>query len=203
MPLNWINPKYMDEGEIKKIRKNFKNAKPYPHFVLANFFNKNKLLKLKKAILKEKFERQDKDLFSFSQTKELSYSKNKVIGQFYDFLSSKEFLNLMKRLTNEKSLENADMHAHLYSQGDYLLFHDDVVEGRKIAYIAYLSDLEPIDGGSLRLYNIKKPLQPIKKIIPRFNSFACFRVSAKSLHDVWEVKFNKKRLTLGGWFNGS
>lgn len=202
MQINWINPNYLNEGKIKRIRESFKKAKPYPNFMLPDFFIENWLLKLKNAILKEIFERQDKDMFSFSQTKELSYSKNRVIGQFYDFLSSDEFLYLMKKLTGE-TLDGADMHAHLYAQGDYLLFHDDVVEGRKIAYIAYLSDLKPIDGGSLRLYDIKKPLQPIKKIIPKFNSFACFRVSAKSLHDVDEIKSNKKRLTVGGWFNGS
>ena len=203
MPLDWINPKYLDEKEIKKIRKHFKKAKPYPNFVLNDFFNENKLSGLKSQILKEKFEKQHKDLFSFRQTKELSYSKNRIIREFYELLSSNEFLDLMKRFTNEKHLRGADMHTHLYTLGDYLLFHDDVVEGRKIAYIAYLSDLKSIDGGSLRLYDIKAPLQPVKKIIPRFNSFACFKVSAKSLHDVGEVKANKKRLTLGGWFNGS
>ena len=198
---NWINPKYLNENKIKRIREISRKAKPYQNFALTDFFNKNKLLSLKKAVLKERFERQDKDLFSFSQTKELRHSKNKIVREFYNLLSSGEFLNLMEKLTGE-TLENADMHAHLYTQGDYLLFHDDVVEGRKIAYIAYLSDLKPIDGGSLRLYDIKKPLQPSKKITPKFNSFACFKVSGKSLHDVEEVKSDKKRLTVGGWFNG-
>lgn len=201
MPPDWINPKYLDEKEIKKIRKNFKKARPYPNFALHDFFNENKLLKLKNAILRERFEKQDKDLFSFSHTKELRHSKNRIVQEFCNLLSSNEFLNLMEKLTGE-TLEIADMHAHLYAQGDHLLLHDDVVEGRKIAYIAYLSDLKPIDGGSLRLYDIKKPLQPIKKITPRFNSFACFKVSANSIHDVEEIKTNKKRLTIGGWFNG-
>ena len=95
------------------------------------------------------------------------------------------------------------MQSHKMVQGDYLLFHDDVVEGRKIAYITYLSDLSEADGGALRLYNIKKPLRPIKKIYPRVNSFACFNVSEKSLHDVEEVKSKKQRLTIGGWFMGN
>mgnify|MGYP001584777481 CR=1 FL=1 len=198
----WINPKYLDENEIKKIRENFKKAKPYPNFVLHDFFNKSKLLGLKKTVLMERFEKQDKDLFSFSQTKELSHSKNKIVQEFFSLLSSNVFLSLIENLTGQKNLANADMHAHLYTQGDYLLFHDDVVEGRKIAYIAYLSDLKPIDGGSLRMFNIKAPLQPAKKITPRFNSFACFKVSGESLHDVEEAKSNKKRLTVGGWFNG-
>jgi Rps23 Pro-64 3,4-dihydroxylase Tpa1-like proline 4-hydroxylase len=201
MPANWISPKYLDGTEIEKIRKNFKKAKPYPNLALHGFFNESKLLGLKKAVLAEKFEKQDKDLFSFSQTKELSRSKNKTIREFFNFLSSNGFLGLMELLTGE-TLENADLHAHLYAQGDYLLFHDDVVGRRKIAYITYLSGLKPVDGGSLRLYDLKKPLHPAKKITPMFNCFACFKVSGKSLHDVEEIKTNKKRLSVGGWLNG-
>ena len=198
----WINPKYLNQKTITKIRNNFIKSKPYPNFALSRFFNKNKLLKLKKEVLKEKFKRQDRDLFSFSNTKELEYSENKVITDFFNFLSSAEFLNFMKELTNEKNLTHIDMHAHNFRQGDYLLFHDDVVEGRKIAYIVYLSSLDVKDGGKLQLYDTKNSIKPIKSIIPRFNSFACFKVSGKSLHDVEEVKTNKQRLTIGGWFYG-
>ena len=95
------------------------------------------------------------------------------------------------------------MQSHIMVQGDYLLFHDDVVEGRSIAYIVYLTDLSPKDGGALRLYDIKKPLNPAKHIYPKFNTFACFKVSSKSLHDVEEIKSKKQRLTIGGWFYGN
>ncbi len=199
----WVNEKYLNSKEIKKIYKNFPKANPYPYFVLSNFFNKNKLLKLRNEILKEKFERQNKDLFSFYNTKELAYSKNKFIKEFYMFLSSNEFLNLIKQFTKEIKLKNIDMHAHLFKLGDYLLFHDDVVEERKIAYIIYLSKgFKAKDGGRLQLFDIKNPTKPIKQIVPNFNSFVCFKVSKKSLHAVEEVLSNKERLTFGGWFYG-
>ena len=203
MPNSWINPEYLKDSIINKIRAGFLKSKPYPNFNLNNFFNETKLLKLKKEISKEKFERRNKDLFSFSNTKELRYSENKAIGEFFSFLSSEGFLELIEKLTNEKNLKNIDMHAHDFVQGDYLLFHDDVVEDRKIAYIVYLSDFKKSDGGKLRFYDINHPIKPVKSIIPKFNSFACFKVSERSLHDVEEVKSNKSRLTVGGWLYGN
>lgn len=199
----WINKKYLNKGAINKMKSKFLKASPYPNFALGAFFNKHRLLRLKKEIMKEKFVGQDKDLFSFSNTKELKYSKNKIIMEFFDFLSSAKFLNFMEKLTWEKHLTHIDMHAHNFKQGDYLLFHDDVVENRKVAYIIYLSTLNVKDGGKLQLYDVKNPIKPIKSIIPKFNSFACFKVSTKSLHDVEEVKTKKQRLTIGGWFYGN
>lgn len=199
----WVNKKYLNAQNIKQIRNKFLKAKPYPHFVLKDFLNKNKISELRKAVLEEQFEKQDMDLFSFYNTKELKFSNKDILKEFAHLLSSKNFFNLVKKLTNEKNLENIDMHAHLYKQGDYLLFHDDVVEGRKIAYILYISEgFSAKDGGKLELYDVKNPKKPLKSIIPNFNSFLCFKVSKKSLHAVEEVRSDKQRLTIGGWFYG-
>ena len=42
-----------------------------------------------------------------------------------------------------------------YSRGDYLLCHDDELEGRRIAFILYLvpEDWGPADGGGLQLFS--------------------------------------------------
>ena len=121
------------------------------------------------------------------------------IKQSYGCSAKKEYTDKI-----EKRLKNIDMHAHLYGQGDYLLFHDDVVEKRKIAYILYLSKGFSVkDGGRLELYNVENPLKPQKSIIPDFNSFLCFKVSRKSLHAVEEIKTRKQRVTIGGWFYGN
>ena len=198
----WINDKYLDNIEITKIKNNFLKSKPYPNFVLSDFFNRNQLLKLKDALLNEKYEKIEKDLFSLSHTNDLASSRDSLIKDFYALLSSNGLISLMKKLTNEKLSYKIDMQSHIMQQGDYLLFHDDVVEGRSIAYIIYMASLASKDGGALRLYDIKKPIKPVKQIYPKFNSFACFKVSKKSMHDVEEVKSKKRRLTIGGWFYG-
>lgn len=199
----WVNKKYLNDRELSKISSNFKKAKPYPNFSLDDFFNKNKLSELKKAILKEKFEKIGRDLFSLSHTKDLAYSKNPAINEFYNLISSKGFIGLIKKLTDEKLSGRIDMQSHIMGQGDYLLFHDDELEGRKTAYVVYLSALNAEDGGRLQLYDIKKPINPVKNITPKFNSFACFKVSRKSLHTVEEIMQGKNRLTIGGWFYGN
>ena len=175
----WINSEYLDNKEIDKIRTSFLKSKPYPNLALGSFFNKNKLSRLRKELSKERYESVDKDLFSLSHTKDLISSDNKLIKFFYSLLSSKEFIHLMEDLTGEKLSNKLDMQSHSMVNGDYLLLHDDVVEGRGVAYIVYLSDLGEDDGGSLRLYDIRNPSSPVKTIHPKFNLFTCFKVSEK------------------------
>lgn len=199
----WLNAKYTKTPIQRKCYQQFLRAKPFPHLVLPDFFIQKKILEVRNAILRERFERKEIDLFSFEQTGELADSKDRRITEFFKFFSSQEFIQLISEITGERVGKGADMHAHLFKEGDYLLFHDDVVEGRKVAYVANLSlGLKKCDGGRLQLFDAKRPLYPIKEIAPEFNSFVCFQVSAKSLHAVEEVLSNKQRLTLGGWFYG-
>lgn len=203
MLLDYINDKYLRENYIRKLHESFKAGKPFPNLVLSNFFNQAKLIQFKKAVVKEQFRREDVDLFSFSHTDELFASKNPRANGFYHFFSSPEFFNLVGKITTDGNFKMADMHAHLYGNGDYLLYHDDVVEGRKVAYILNLSQgFTRKDGGALQLVDIKKPEKPVHIIVPRFNTFVLFEVSRKSLHSVEEVKSDKKRLSIGGWFYG-
>src|SRR3989338_826530 len=150
----WLNAKYAQPSMLQRYRQLFLRAKPFPHIVLPHFFNQKKILKVRRAALQEKFERKEIDLFSFDQTGELAGSKDKAIRAFFEFFSSEEFLQLISGITGEKLRGKADMHAHLFKQGDYLLFHDDVVEGRKIAYIVNLSlGFKNSDGGKLQLFD--------------------------------------------------
>jgi Rps23 Pro-64 3,4-dihydroxylase Tpa1-like proline 4-hydroxylase len=62
------------------------------------------------------------------------------------------------------------------------------------------------DGGSLDLLNVDSNCQAAataRRIVPQFNSFAMFEVSARSFHQVAEVTSDKLRLTIGGWFHGA
>lgn len=195
----WIDRKYYQHN--LQLTKRFKTTKPYSHLILKNFFNPQKLEALRTALFTEPFERIDKDLFSFENTKDLATSRNPVISEFYQFFSSQEFRKCMEQITGEKLGTISDMHAHKFLQGDYLLFHDDVVERRKLAYVINLSHgFTRQDGGRFMMYDVKKPQKSVISLIPQFNTFVCFKVSNKSLHTVEEVLTNKERLTIGGWF---
>jgi len=176
---------------------------PYKHIIISNFLSDKKAKELLRALKKEKFEEKDSDLFQFRQTQELKYSKNKTIREFYRFFGSREFLNSIGKIMGKK-LRKSDMAGTLYIDTDYLLCHDDRLEGRKIAYVYYLSeDFKEKDGGAFVLFDSKnkKVTKAAKKYYPKWNSLLLFEVSKKSWHEVEEVVGNKKRYAIGGWFH--
>ena len=199
---DWINPLYLKAKSIKNLNKKFKKAKPFPHLVIHNFLNPKKALIILKEIKKERFIEKESDLFQFKQTNDLFFSKNKIIKEFNQAFLSWEFFNLIAKMTDSNFKGTLDMAATLYKSADYLLPHDDKLEGRKIAYVLYLSkNIKEKNGGSFVLYNSKnrRPTTMAKKIPPVFNSLLLFQVSQISFHEVEENISNKKRFAIGGW----
>ena len=198
----WVNEKFLRKDATLKLSKEYRNSAPFPNLAIRNFFSKGMISEVRQAVKKQKFERKDTDLFSFYQSQALEHTKDRAIRNFFDFIASRDFMQYIAELTGE-NLASADMHAHIFRQGDYLLFHDDDLEKRRIAYIIYLSiGFKEKDGGRLQLFDIANPRYAVKNILPEFNSFAFFKVSKKSLHAVEEVMSDKERLTVGGWFYG-
>ena len=203
-------------SEVSALGKRFRAAKPFPHFVIENFLANHKLLM---ALENEKFYRKDSDLFSFSQTNNLFYSKSPVVSAAVKMFSSKQFSSLMSAITGIRLKPGAvDISASLYEKTDYLLCHDDQLEGRKIAFILYLSkSFAAADGGALVFLSNKvgnsrpalplrqnKGSHPDKKVVaypPLQNSLMAFAVSKKSWHEVEEVLTDRKRYTIGGWLH--
>lgn len=199
MMKDWINAEYLDP---KIFKKQFLNNKPFPNIEFQDFLKEEKAVDVLKALLIEKFFHKDADLFQFKQTNDLKNTSNKDLKDFISFLYSKEFINFMQEMTGFKLSDKTDIAGTLYESTDYLLCHDDQLEGRKIAYLFYFTDFEESDGGSLNLFSSKNniPDKIIKKIIPRFNKFAFFEVFQKSFHEVEEVIAEKQRIAIGGWF---
>lgn len=115
-----------------------------------------------------------------------------------------------------------------YSQGCYLLNHDDVIGTRRISFILYLvldqPAWRPEWGGALELYPVKEgdaegegagrpnvpEAKPSVSIPPAFNQFAFFTVQpGHSFHSVEEVVVHGDgekggvgaRVSLSGWFH--
>lgn len=202
----WINPLYLEPGRIKRLSRTYTKAKPFPHLSLSAFLREGKAAKLQKALKKERFTRKESDLFSLEQTSALESSKDPVIRGFLALLKNKEFLGWITTITGENLSGEVDAHGTRYSSTDYLLCHDDRLEGRKIAYILYLSKgFTSQSGGALALLNSDRkdrPKKVKKQILPEWNAFAFFGVTKKSHHMVEEVLERKERLTAGGWFHG-
>ena len=202
----WVKIEFRSKNKIEELKKKFKSNNPFPHLELQNFFQEEKLAKVIKALEKEEFLEKESDLFKFMQTHDFATSEREELKAFREFLSSKAFLTYMEAITEIRLKEKSiDISASLYQNTDYLLPHDDQLEGRKIAFMIYLSNLEAKDGGKLILYTTKGsiPREEEKAIVPKFNSFIFFKVSEKSFHEVEEVITNKQRITIGGWFHGA
>ncbi|MBI4919561.1 2OG-Fe(II) oxygenase [archaeon] len=195
----WINKKYLQPEQFKQ---EFLNNKPYPHLEFKNFLKEEKAMEVLKSLAQEKFIEKEADLFKFMQTNDLGSTKNRVVKEFVQFLYSKEFIDYMQKLTGFKFQNKVDVAGTLYQNTDYLLCHDDELEGRKIAFLFYFSDFEENEGGSLNLFDSKKgkPVKVVKKIVPKFNKLAFFEVSPISFHEVEEVIADKQRIAIGGWF---
>ena len=204
------------DSEISALSRKFRAAKPFPHLVIENFLANHKLLM---ALENEKFYRKDSDLFSFSQSNNLFYSKSPVVSAAVKMFSSQQFAALIGKISGIKLKAGAvDVSASLYEKTDYLLCHDDQLEGRKIAFISYLSkSFAAADGGALVFLSNKvgnsrpalplrqsKGSHPDKKVVaypPLQNSLMIFAVSKKSWHEVEEVLADRKRYTIGGWLH--
>ena len=183
---------------VKKLNVQFINAKPFPHIVLTDFFTE-KIEQVRTALLNEHFEEQNSDLYQFQQTDDCKNAVRPGLKEFHAFFGSTEFMVLISKITGTK-LKSIDMSGFIYDDTDYLLPHDDRLEGRKIAYIVQLSkNFTKKDGGALQLFKENKV---VKSVTPRFNSLIMFKVSPKSVHQVQEVLSDKKRMTLAGWFHG-
>jgi len=95
-----------------------------------------------------------------------------------------------------------------YSHGDHLTCHDDQLEGRRVAYILYLTpeNWRKSDGGCLELFSRDAKGNPSEvkvQLLPKRNTLAFFEVSKVSFHQVQEVLTEDRvRMSLSGWFKG-
>ena len=197
-----IKEKNFPIKEVRKLKEEFIEAKPFPNLSIKNFLKDHKLLF--EAIKKEQFYKKDSDLFSFSQTNNLFYSKNPIMQSAVKLFSSQTFSSLISTISGIKLKPGAlDVFGSLYEKTGYLLCHDDRVEDRKIAFILYLSTLAEKDGGALALYSNKRnhPYQKINSYPLIENSLFIFKVSKVSWHEVEEVIADKKRYAIGGWLH--
>lgn len=185
----WINPDYLD-GTIKLI------DQPFPHAIFPDFFIEEKIITVLHALTEEKFFLKEADLFKFRQTHDFKGTGNNILKEFYDFISSKEFIDFVSSISKKNLSTHIDMFGTLYEDTDFLLCHDDKLEGRKLAYFVYLSNIQKGEGGELSLFG-----SDTKTIRPTFNTFAFFEVSEKSFHQVEEV-INGQRIAITGWFHG-
>ena len=170
-------------------------------------------LLVKEMVEKVHWSRKQMDLYEFYQSTDLSNMiECKFLANFLQMLR-RSVRPWLEKVTNLK-LDYVSASCSMYTCGDYLLVHDDLLKDRQIAFIYYLSPWDGNEtwskeqGGCLEIFSSDEkslPQFPVKrKISPKNNQFAFFKVGSRSFHQVGEVTtFDYPRLTINGWFHGA
>ena len=202
---NWINPVYLTEKKQQQMQEQFAKNKPFSHVIFEEFLLPDKALEIRKTLMTLPFAEKDADLFFFAQTEDLLQTNESLIRGFLNLLQSEELQALLMTITGKKLVPTIDAFGAVYPPTGYLLPHDDMLEGRAIAYVYNLSQgFTKKDGGALELFSTKNniPQAVVKSHPPEWNAFIIFEVSPDSFHQVSEVNTNNPRLSIAGWFHG-
>jgi len=178
---------------------------PFPHVVVRNFLDSPTLDLAIDALAGLEYDFKESDLFSYWASVELTDVNHPAINILRDDLGDQVWRKKVAESFKIKKLSSIDMAAYVYGLGDFLLPHDDQVEGRIIAYSLHLTpEITDEMGGALNIFKADKDGKSklVNSLIPEYNSLIMFEVSDRSWHEVSEIVRDIQRLTVTGWYHG-
>lgn len=219
---SFLNGKIFESEFQKNLELEITNSQPYRWGTVTELINDDLLRSVRKEILNEiAFTKKETDIYKVFQSGDLA----NLSGLNWDDLSrlpslyklraaiySEEFRDFISNVTGCGKLSGVktDMSINSYTKGCHLLTHDDVIGSRRVSFILYMPDpkftWKAHYGGGLRLFPAVVPNVPetdhAVKLVPQFNQMAFFTVQpGLSFHDVEEVRVDKQRLSIQGWFH--
>lgn len=205
-----------------EIQKQVKESSPYKWGTIKHLMDDTLLRQVRKEVLSEiAFTKKETDIYKVYQLGDLAnlsgldwndLSRLPSLYKLRAAIYSQEFRDVVSRITGCGKLSGVktDMSINTYTKGCHLLTHDDVIGSRRVSFILYMPDPDkvwkPQYGGALRLFPAVVPNVPHTdyecKLVPQFNQIAFFTVQpGLSFHDVEEVREEKHRLSIQGWFH--
>lgn len=221
-PESCFQPKLWTNKFQQDLSLEIKQSKPYQWGTIKELMNDDLLRQVRKEILSQiHFTEKETDIYKVFQSGDLAnlsgldwddLSRLPYLFQLRNAIYSQEFRDVISTVTGCGKLSGSktDMSINTYTKGCHLLTHDDVIGSRRVSFILYLPDPDRIwkeqYGGGLRLYPSIVPNVPHTdhhaKLVPQFNQIAFFNVQpGLSFHDVEEVREDKQRLSIQGWFH--
>ena len=180
-------------------------SRPFKHVVVKNFLDPSTLDLVIDALAGLEYDFKESDLFSYWASIDLTDINHPAINILRDDLGGEIWRKKVAESFKTKKLSSIDMAAYVYGLGDFLLPHDDQVEGRVIAYSLHLTpEITEKMGGALNIFkaNDAGKSKLVDSIIPEYNSLIMFEVSDSSWHQVSEIMQDIQRLTVTGWYHG-
>lgn len=217
-----FNSKIWDKSFQDDLRQEIKNAQPYNWGTIRDLVDPNLLQEVRREIETSiHFTQKETDIYKVNQSGDLAnlsglddadLSKLPSLVKLRELLYSEKYRDFIAYVTQSGKLSGSktDISINTYTKGCHLLTHDDVIGSRRVSFILYLPEPERVwkehYGGGLRLFPSIVPNVPFSdhsaKLVPQFNQIAFFKVQPGfSFHDVEEVKVDKHRLSIQGWYH--
>lgn len=217
-----FNQKIWDPLFEALLTKSIRESEPYNWGTVTELMNDELLRNVRKEVLHEiAFTKKETDIYKVYQLGDLAnlsgldwsdLSRLPSLFKLRAAIYSREFRDFISSVTGCGALSGikTDMSINTYTRGCHLLTHDDVIGSRRVSFILYLPDPDKQwkekYGGALRLFPAIVPNVPApdfsQKLVPQFNQIAFFTVQpGHSFHDVEEVRVDRQRLSVQGWFH--
>jgi len=201
----WVQPQHLDADAVAAARSAFE-AHPLRLGVITSFLLPGRARQLSDFLLRQATFRSDNDrlyrmgiLEGVSDEHRLSAD---VVAhlRFMRALEDRRFIALVEALTG-LALGAATISVHAMRRGDYLRVHDDDLDGRRVAFVLFLTPDWPEDaGGLLRFFGRDTETSSVR---PAYNSLAYFDVTVGTSHEVGLITpaaGDLARVTISGWF---
>ena len=217
-----FNPNLWTQDFKDQLKTKILNNKPFQWGCIDDLVDEQLLKDVRNEIETQiQFTEKETDIYKVNQSGDLAnlskldsetLQKLPNLFKLQQILYSKKFRDFMSYITQSGPLSHSkvDLSVNIYKKGCHLLVHDDVIGSRRISFIIYLPDpnrkWKEHYGGGLRLfptvdYNVPHS-DHMAKLVPQFNQFAFFKIQpGYSWHDVEEVKVDKYRLSIQGWYH--
>ncbi|CDO94295.1 unnamed protein product [Kluyveromyces dobzhanskii CBS 2104] len=217
-----FNSKIWDQSFQDQLKQEIQDAQPYNWGTIRDLVDPNLLCEVRKEIETYiHFTQKETDIYKVNQSGDLAnlsglddadLSKLPNLVKLRELLYSEKYRDFIAYVSQAGKLSGSktDISINTYTKGCHLLTHDDVIGSRRVSFILYLPEPERVwkehYGGGLRLFPSIVPNVPYSdhsaKVVPQFNQIAFFKVQPGfSFHDVEEVKVDKHRLSIQGWYH--
>lgn len=218
----FFNLKIFQKPFQLELKQDVQDSQPYRWGTVKELIHDDLLRSVRQEVLLEiAFTKKETDIYKVYQSGDLAnlsgldwndLSRLPSLFKLRAAIYSEEFRDFISTVTGCGKLSGTktDMSINTYTKGCHLLTHDDVIGSRRVSFILYMpepdSTWKPHYGGALRLFPAVVPNVPKTdfevKLVPQFNQIAFFTVQpGLSFHDVEEVRVDKQRLSIQGWFH--
>ena len=220
--ISFFNQQIFTSEFQSELKQNVAQSQPYKWGLFLDLINDKLLRNVRQEVTNEiSFSEKETDIYKVYQSGDLAnlsgldwsdLSRLPSLFKLRAGLYSQEFRDVVSNITGCGKLSGikTDMSLNTYTSGCHLLPHDDVIGSRRVSFILYLPDPDKLwklqYGGGLRLFPAIVPNVPAtdfhSKLSPQFNQMAFFTVQpGLSFHDVEEVRVDKQRISIQGWFH--